>query len=62
VADELRKEPDLKVELVNGNPGEFTVLMDGRVVAEKKNDALPPVEGVVAAVRKAETSAAGART
>jgi hypothetical protein len=62
VADVLRKEPELEVELVNGNPGELTVLVDGRVVAGKKDNNFPSVEEVVAAVRKAEQPTAGART
>jgi hypothetical protein len=53
VAEVLRKEPGLKVELVDGNRGEFTVLVDGRVVAGKQGHDMPPVEEVVAAVRKA---------
>jgi hypothetical protein len=61
VADALRKEPGVEVELVDGNRGEFTVLLDGRAVAGKQGDDLPPLEEVVAAVRKAEMPAAGAR-
>ena len=53
MADTLRKEPGLKVELVDGNRGEFTVLVDGRVVAGKRGNDFPPTEEVVAAVRKA---------
>jgi hypothetical protein len=53
VAAALRQEPGLQVELVDGNRGEFTVLVDGRVVAGKRGDAFPPTEEVVAAVRKA---------
>jgi hypothetical protein len=53
VADALRKEPGLKVDMEDGNRGEFTVLVDGRVVAGKQGDDFPPVEEVVAAVGKA---------
>jgi hypothetical protein len=53
VADALRQEPGLQVELVDGNRGEFTVLVDGRVVAGKQGDEFPPTGEVVAAVRKA---------
>ena len=38
VADALRKEPGVEVEVVNGNRGEFTVLVDGRVIAQKGLD------------------------
>jgi hypothetical protein len=31
----LKKEPGVEVEVVNGNRGEFTVSVDGRVVARK---------------------------
>jgi hypothetical protein len=61
VADALQKEPGVEVELVDGNRGEFTVLVGGQVVAGKRGDDLPPIEEVVAAVRKAEMPAAGAR-
>jgi hypothetical protein len=53
VADALRKEPGLSVDLIDGNRGEFTVLVDGRTVAGKKGDSLPSVEDVVAAVKQA---------
>ncbi len=53
MADALRKEPGLSVDLIDGNRGEFTVLVDGRTVAGKQGDSLPSVEDVVAAVKKA---------
>jgi hypothetical protein len=53
VADVLRKEPGIEVELVDGNRGEFTVLVNGRVVAEKGLIFKPSVEQVVKAVREA---------
>lgn len=53
MADALRKEPGLEVELVDGNRGEFTVLVDGRVVAKKGWISKPSVEEVVKAVREA---------
>jgi hypothetical protein len=56
----LRKEPGLHVQSVNGNRGEFTILVDGREVAHKEGDNLPPVEQVVGAVRKATKAAAEA--
>jgi hypothetical protein len=52
----LRKEPGVEVELVDGNRGEFTVLVDGRVVAEKGLIFKPSVEQVVKAVREAVPS------
>jgi hypothetical protein len=61
VADALRKEPGVEVELLDGNRGELTVLVDGQVVASKQRDEFPAIDQVVSAVRKAETAAAGAR-
>jgi len=52
VAVELRKLPDVEVQLEDGANGELTVLVDGRTVAEKK-DKLPSTEEVVTAVRTA---------
>jgi hypothetical protein len=53
VADALRKEPGVEVELANGRRGEFTVLVDGRVVARKGLIFKPSVEKVLKAVREA---------
>jgi hypothetical protein len=52
VAEELKKLPNVDVRLEDGKQGELTVLVDGRVVAEKKTD-LPSADQVVAAVRAA---------
>jgi hypothetical protein len=49
----LRKEADTEVEVVDGDKGEFTVSVDGRVVA-KKTDGLPEPGEVLAAVWSAE--------
>jgi hypothetical protein len=61
VAEELQKMPGLDVESVDGQRGEFTVLVDGREVVRKQGDALPPVEDVLAAVRGAAQATAGAK-
>jgi hypothetical protein len=53
VADALRKEPGVEVERVDGGRGELTVLVDGRVVAEKGLLFKPSVEEVLRAVREA---------
>ena len=60
MADELRREPGAKVEVVDGQKGEFTVLVDGREVA-RKGDSLPPAEQVRAAVKNAGQPTAGAK-
>jgi hypothetical protein len=49
----LRKEPGVEVELVDGKYGEFTVLVDGQVVAKKWLFFKPSVEKVLGAIRKA---------
>jgi len=56
VADALKREPGVHVQLVDGDHGEFTVLVDGCPVAGK-GDAMPSVEEVVAAVRKTQPAA-----
>ena len=46
--------------MVDGSKGELTVLVDGKEVARKQGDTPPPVDQVVAAVRKAGATPAGA--
>ncbi len=53
MADALRQEPGVEVELVNGNRGELTVLVDGWVVAKKGLLFKPSVAKVLKAVREA---------
>jgi len=43
VADALKREPGVQVQLEDGGKGEFTVSVDGQQVAHK-GDNLPPVE------------------
>jgi hypothetical protein len=54
VADALRKEPGVEVEVVDGNRGELTISVDGRVVAKKKFLFFKrSIEKVLKAVREA---------
>jgi len=54
VADALRKEPGVEVDLVDGKRGELTVQVDGRTVAKKVLFFFKPsVEKVLKAVREA---------
>ena len=53
MADALRTEPGVEVELVDGNRGEFTVLVDEQVVAKKGLIFKPSVEQILKAVREA---------
>jgi len=52
VAEILRNEPGFEVELIDGGHGEFTVAVDRQTVV-RKSDAMPSVEEVVSAVKKA---------
>jgi hypothetical protein len=61
VADELRKQPGVDVQVVDGARGEFTVLADGREVAKKTDAGMPSVEDVLAAVRNAGQATVGAK-
>jgi hypothetical protein len=53
VAAQLKKELDIDTELVVGNSGEFTVWLDGSVVAQKDRGAFPEPAAVVTAIRAA---------
>ena len=53
MAEALKAEPGVEVSLVNGNPGELTVSIDGRVVAQKDSSGFPDPEKVRQAVRAA---------
>ena len=60
MAAALRNEQDVHVEIVDGERGELTVLMDGHEIAKKSELAMPTVEDVVAKVQKAELAGAHA--
>jgi hypothetical protein len=49
VATALNKEPGMKVKVDNG---EFTVMVNGRIVAQKQGELLPTTEEVAAAVQR----------
>jgi hypothetical protein len=53
VADALRNEPGIQVEVVNGRRGELTIEVDGKAVAKKFLFFKPSVEKVLKAVREA---------
>jgi hypothetical protein len=52
LAAALRQNPETEVEVVDGERGELTVLVDGREVA-RKGESMPSVDQVRAAVKKA---------
>ena len=48
----MKREPDVEVELVDGDRGELTVLLDGRPVAKKRFYLFKPsVQKVLASLR-----------
>jgi selenoprotein W-related protein len=53
VAAKLKQELDLDTDLVVGHSGEFTVWVDGKVIAQKERGAFPEPADVVTAVRAA---------
>jgi len=54
VADALRNEPGVEVEIVNGKRGELTVQVNGKTVAKKVLFLFKPsVEKILKAVREA---------
>jgi len=55
VAELLRKELTVETKLIEGDRGEFTVWVDGRVVIKKGWLGFPADEKVLAAVREALT-------
>jgi hypothetical protein len=57
LAAALKQEPGVEVELVDGNRGELTVLVDGQSVAKKGWFGKPSVEKVLQAVREAKATA-----
>jgi hypothetical protein len=52
MAEKLKQEPGVEVQLVDGKWGELTVLVDDRVVAKKWLFLKPSVNKVLAAVRE----------
>jgi hypothetical protein len=58
LAAALKQEPGVELELVDGNRGELTVLVDGREVARKGLLFKPSVQKVLAAVREATPAGA----
>ena len=56
----MKQEPGVEVKVVDGNRGELTVSVDGRVLAKKDGDSLPAIDEVVAAVLKAAPVGTGA--
>jgi len=54
VAAQLERDLGVATELVVGGSGEFTVWVEGKLVAEKQRGMFPEPAAVVAAVREAQ--------
>jgi hypothetical protein len=55
VAAQLKQDLASEVDLVVGSPGEFSVWVEGKKVAEKISGRFPEPDSVVAAVRAASS-------
>jgi predicted Rdx family selenoprotein len=53
VAAEIKRATGLDTQLIVGSSGEFTVWLDGKLVAEKQSGRFPEPAAVVAAVKAA---------
>ena len=51
MAAQLRSDPGLNVQVMDGDRGEFSITVDGRDVI-RKGDAMPTVDEAVSAVRQ----------
>jgi hypothetical protein len=52
VAAVLQKEPGVTVTVENGQKGQFTVEVNGQIVAQKHGEMLPTAKEVAAAVQQ----------
>ena len=52
MAAQLRNDPGLNVQIVDGDRGEFSITVDGREVV-RKGDSMPTADEAVATVRRA---------
>jgi hypothetical protein len=59
VSAELKRDLHIEPKIIDGERGEFTVLVDNRPVIQQRGEFMPTEEEVTAAVRKATPVAAG---
>jgi len=52
---ELRKDPDVRVTIEQGEKGEFTVEVDGRLIPTRRGDELIDVPELAAEIHEVET-------
>jgi hypothetical protein len=51
LVDELRKDPDLQVDIVDGSQGEFSVEVDGREINARTGESLREPADLAAEIR-----------
>ncbi|MBN9520459.1 hypothetical protein J0H58_18340 [bacterium] len=59
LANSLRGDPNVKVNVVDGAKGEFSVEVDGKAVNAKNGESLRDASDLAAELRGAEVAAAG---
>ena len=59
LAADLRNDPNMKVDVVDGNKGEFTVEVDGRRINAMNGESLRDASDIVSEVRGAHAATAG---
>jgi hypothetical protein len=59
LADSLKGDPNVKVNVVDGAKGEFTVEVDGKAVNAKSGESLRDAADLAGEIRGAEVAAAG---
>ena len=53
MAEEIKAELGIDASVIEGARGEFSVRVDGKIVAEKSSDDFPSPDACVAAIRAA---------
>lgn len=59
LAADLRNDPNMRVNVVDGSKGEFTVEVDGRRINAKNGDSLRDASELAAEIRGAQVATAG---
>lgn len=58
LAADLRNDPNVRVNVVDGNKGEFTVEVDGRAINAKSGESLRDASELAAEIRGATVASA----
>ena len=59
LVSELRNDPNVRVNVVDGNKGQFTVEVDGRRINAKTGESLRDATELAAEIRGAQAATAG---